>query len=59
MKKTEVMRAFLDIAEKLGVVTHASIYDTWVAVKIIQEDGTECSLDFNIFEKKEEKTDGN
>jgi hypothetical protein len=59
MKKSEIMKAFLDMAEKIGNVTHASIYDTWVSVKIVQSDGTECSLDFNIFEKKEDKTDGN
>lgn len=59
MKKTDIMKAFLFIADQLGEVTHASIHDTWVAVKIVQEDGTECSLDFTIFEKKEANTDGN
>jgi hypothetical protein len=58
MKKTDIMKAFLDIAEKIGNVTHASIHDTWVSVNIVQDDGTKCSLDFNIF-KKEEKNDGN
>ena len=58
MKKSEIMKAFLAIAEQLGgEVTNASIYDSWVSVKVVADDGAEYSLDFNVL--KEAKTDGN
>ena len=57
MKKSDIMKVFLAIAEQIGEVANASIYDTWVSVKIKKDDGSEYSLDFNVL--KEAETDGN
>ncbi len=59
MKKSDILKAFLIIADQIGEVTLVSTHDTWVSVHIEADDGTKYSLEFNIIPKKEEETDGN
>ena len=58
MKKSDILKAFLVLADDIGEVTGVSVHDTWVSVRIKKDEDTECLLDFNIL-KKEVKTDGN
>lgn len=47
MKKSEIMKVFLVLADEIGEIVNASIHDTWVSVRIKRDDGSECCLDFN------------
>ena len=58
MKKSDILKAFLILADEMGEVTGVSVHDNWVSVRIKKDEDTECLLDFNIL-KKEVKTDGN
>jgi hypothetical protein len=57
MKKSNIMKVFLAMADEIGEVISASIHDTWVSVRIKRADGSECCLDFN--ELKGADNDGN
>lgn len=57
MKKSDILKALLIIADEMGEVVSASIYESWVNVKIVTKDGAECSLEFNVL--KEAEKDGN
>ena len=57
MKKIEVLQEIINIAKKCGDVTDVGMYETWMYVTSITDDGTKIKFDINITE--EEKEDGN
>jgi hypothetical protein len=57
MKLSDILKAFLIIADQIGEVASVATYDKWISVKIKKEDGAEYTLDFNVL--KEAEKDGN
>ena len=57
MKKSKMLQEIIAIAEKCGEVTDVGLYETWLCVTAITDDGTKFRFDVNI--TKEEKKDGN
>ena len=57
MKKIEILKELIPIAEKCGEVTDMGVYETWLYIVAETKDGTKVRFDVNI--AKEEKEDGN
>lgn len=57
MKKIKILQELIHIAEKCGDVTDVSVYDAWMYVTAVTDDGTKVRFDVNI--TKEEENDGN
>ena len=57
MKKINILKELIPIAEKCGDVTDMGVYETWLYIVAEAEDGTKIRFDVNI--NKEEEKDGN
>ena len=57
MKKIEILKELIPIAEKCGEVTDMGVYETWLYIVAETDDGTKVRFDVNF--TKEEKEDGN
>lgn len=57
MKKVTILQELIRIAEQCGAVTDVGLYETWLTVSAIADDGTKVRFDVNFI--KEEENDGN
>ena len=57
MKKINILKELIPIAEKCGDVTDMGVYETWLYIVAEAEDGTKIRFDVNI--TKEEENNGN
>lgn len=57
MNKVKILQEIIHTAEKCGDVTDVGMYETWLYVTAMTNDGTKIKFDVTI--TKEEETDGN
>ena len=53
MKKIEILKELIPLAEKCGEVTDMGVYETWLYIVAKTDDGTKVRFDVNFKEEKE------
>ena len=49
-------KALLEVAERLGTVVRANMYDTFATIEAVTEDGKKVSWSVNVEEEKQNDT---